>query len=294
MIFKGRDLPVFKAALHTHTTVSDGKFAPAELLKMYAREGFDVFAYTDHKKTNPISSYANEGLTLISGIELHPEGPHGTQWHLLALGVPEDFPGEWESAQAAINSVNASGGVIFCAHPEWCGITSADIAELTGLAGLEVYNRSCINCGKADNETVWNELTDRGIYYPALAVDDTHSWSHFAFAWTMIAAADRSVPALIDALKNGYFYATQGPEFTRLEIVDGLFTAEFTEAEEAVLIGIGPSGHLEAAPDYPRHGNYKLVTKLVQPIEKTWLEGPFRCRIRDKHGHYAWSPVLTA
>lgn len=293
MNFMGVELPVFKAALHTHSTVSDGQMTPDWLLEAFAADGFDVFNFSDHKLTNPVSSYDHRNMTVISGIELHPQGPHGTTWHLLAVGVPEDFPGEYATAQDAVDAVNAVGGVIFCAHPAWCGITSVDIAEIKGLAGLEVFNTSCVGIAKANSETIWNELTDRGIFYPALAVDDIHADYQVGRNWTMIAAPDKSRESIIAALKAGHFYATQGPEFTKLTIEDGMFSAEFTEVEEAVLIGVGPSGHYEAMKDYPNKGDHKLVTSLVQPVEKYWLQGPFRCRIKDVNGNYAWSPVLT-
>ena len=95
MDFYGKNLPVFKAALHNHCTVSDGLFEPNELIKMYAEKNFDVFAFTDHRKTNPVEQYNACGMTLISGIELHPKGPRNTTWHLLALNrriFPANLP----------------------------------------------------------------------------------------------------------------------------------------------------------------------------------------------------------
>ena len=295
MNFYGRELPVFKAALHNHCTVSDGLFAPEELLKMYADQKFDVFAFTDHRKTNPVSDYNNFGMTVLSGIELHPKGPRNTTWHLLALNVPQGFPGEFATAQEAVDAVNAAGGLIYCAHPEWCGITSADIAQINGFAGIEVYNSSCRYNGKADNESVWNELTDAHIFYPALAVDDTHSTAELFGGWTMIAAPDRSLASIMDALKKGHFYATQGPEFTRLSYENGVFEAEFTEVEEAILIGERSSGYWEALPGWPNYGDYKLLTKLHKPAEvKTLGANRFRCRIKDSKGRYAWTGIINA
>ena len=90
MNFQGQDLPVFKANLHTHTTLSDGKFSAAEVVTLYREAGYDVLAFTDHWKTNPVSSYEAQGMTLLSGMELHPGGPRNITWHFLALGLPED------------------------------------------------------------------------------------------------------------------------------------------------------------------------------------------------------------
>ena len=68
MNFYGTELPVFKSALHIHSTVSDGDFTPDEVIKRYAGAGFDVLAFTDHHTTNPVSTYDGQGMTLISGI----------------------------------------------------------------------------------------------------------------------------------------------------------------------------------------------------------------------------------
>ena len=295
MDFYGRELPVFKAALHNHCTVSDGLFEPNELIKMYAEKNFDVFAFTDHRKTNPVAEYDPCGMTIISGIELHPKAADFV-WHLLALDVPYEFPGEFATAQEAIDAVNAAGGIIYCAHPEWCGATFADIAELKGLAGIEVYNSSCRYNGKGDNESVWNDLTNKGIIYPALAVDDTHSSSELFGGWTMIAAEDKSVKSIMDALKKGQFYATQGPEFTRLSYQDGVFEAEFTEVVEAILIGERSLGYWEVLDDYPTYGDRRTTTKLCKPAgTRTLPEGRrFRCRIKDAQGKYAWTPIVNA
>ena len=40
----------FKANLHTHTTVSDGKFTPEEVKEIYKSRGYQILAFTDHEK----------------------------------------------------------------------------------------------------------------------------------------------------------------------------------------------------------------------------------------------------
>ncbi|NLE54887.1 MAG: phosphotransferase, partial [Lentisphaerae bacterium] len=87
----GRVLPTFKGAFHTHTTLSDGIFAPAEVVRLYREAGYDILALTDHRKTNRVSELDSMGLTLISGMEMHPAGPRGIPWHIVALNVPESF-----------------------------------------------------------------------------------------------------------------------------------------------------------------------------------------------------------
>ena len=103
---KAEELTVLKANLHTHTTNSDGTFSPSEVIGFYADAGYDVLACTDHRTTNLVSEYDAEGMTLLSGIELHPAGPRGIPWHILAIGIPENFSCTHpESGQQAVDAV---------------------------------------------------------------------------------------------------------------------------------------------------------------------------------------------
>lgn len=128
--FHGKTLETFKAGLHTHSTVSDGQFPPQEVIRRYADHGYRALALTDHRKTHPVGCYDSCGMTLIPGIEIHPQGPRGIPWHLLSLGVPEEFPAEYASGQEAVDAVNAAGGIVFEAHPYWCGFTAAELMTI--------------------------------------------------------------------------------------------------------------------------------------------------------------------
>ena len=172
--FHGKTLETFKAGLHTHSTVSDGQFPPQEVIRRYADHGYRALALTDHRKTHPVGCYDSCGMTLIPGIEIHPQGPRGIPWHLLSLGVPEEFPAEYASGQEAVDAVNAAGGIVFEAHPYWCGFTAAELMTLKGICGIEVYNTSTRYIGKAYNMQIWDELLDAGCRCSALAVDDMH------------------------------------------------------------------------------------------------------------------------
>ena len=43
-------LPFFKGNLHCHTTVSDGKLSPDEVVALYRDLGYDFLALTDHRR----------------------------------------------------------------------------------------------------------------------------------------------------------------------------------------------------------------------------------------------------
>ena len=172
--YYGRKLNAYKSALHSHSTVSDGRFTPFEMIDMYSKAGYQIYAFTDHHKTNPVSTYGGKGMLLISGMEIHPKGPRGITWHFVGLGVPEDFVEPQGEPQSVIDAVNAIGGVMICAHPRWCGFTSAEVNALQGIIGIEVYNTSTRYIGRDYNMQLWDELSDMGRVLPATAVDDAH------------------------------------------------------------------------------------------------------------------------
>ena len=63
-----------KGALHTHTTKSDGKLTPDELLAVYKELGFDFVALTDHdflKRPNAYDEVPDEfeGMVVFKGVE---------------------------------------------------------------------------------------------------------------------------------------------------------------------------------------------------------------------------------
>ena len=292
MNFFGQELNEYKAALHTHSTVSDGRMEPDKVIQVYADAGYDVLAFTDHRKANPVSTYNSRGMTLISGMELHPEGPRGIMWHVLGLGLPEDFiyP-DPATGQDAVDAVAAAGGISFCAHPYWCGLSSADVAQLKGIQGIEVYNTSTRYIGKAFNMQCWDELLNAGFRYNALAVDDMH-WEHDLFkGFTVILAADKSRESVMDALRKGAFYSSQGPRFSRITLENGILTADFTPVLNAIGMMRNSRAHCQNIVDAMGPGSEnKEVTHMEIPISRFADKTDFiRIQLQDTAGRYAWS-----
>ncbi len=304
--FYGTELKTFKANLHAHSTASDGIFTPAELIRRYADAGYDVLALTDHRHTHRIAELDPCGMTLLSGIELHPPGPRGIPWHLIGIGVRENFigdfanrrtsvqntmlPDEFIHAQAAVDASNADGGAAFCAHPHWCGLTSGEVASVRHFAGIEVYNHETRYIGKSDSSQLWNEMLDAGRLLPAIAVDDTHRPSGLFGGWTIIAAPSREPSALIAALRRGHFYATQGPELRHIDFHDGIFQAEFSECAAANLLTNTCNGFGFGAND-PAGGNASLRSLRVDVGNLppgSWL----RLQLQDASGRSCWAPPI--
>ncbi|MDD4097592.1 MAG: CehA/McbA family metallohydrolase [Lentisphaeria bacterium] len=297
MDFYGRRLNTYKACLHTHTTTSDGKFAPEEVIRRYAEAGYHAVAFTDHHATNRVSAWNGLGMTLISGMEMHPMGPRDIRWHFVALGLPEDYDqyDREAPAQDVLDQAVQAGAVCVCAHPYWSGFTSAEIAALKNLSAVEVYNTSTRYIGKAYNMQIWDELSDAGIVLPAVAVDDTHRARDLFKGWTAIAAEDASADSLLAALRRGDFYASQGPEITRLSFQDDVLEADFSPCVEVIGMTNRSSGYMVAVPDQEGPGDpcREITTAQIKVVRKatpSWL----RLQLRDREGRFAWTaPIMV-
>jgi len=80
--------------LHTHSTASDGKFSPAELVRHAQAMGIKVIALTDHDTLSGLEEASEEaarvGIEFIPGIEISAENDPGTL-HMLGYFIdPSD------------------------------------------------------------------------------------------------------------------------------------------------------------------------------------------------------------
>ena len=77
-----------------------------------------------------------------------------------------------------------------------------------------VWNAGCeLEVGRGDASLHWDEALEHGRDLYGLATDDSHHPGYDSgFAWTMVRAADRSREAVLDALRSGSFYASNGPD----------------------------------------------------------------------------------
>ena len=81
--------------LHTHSTASDGLYAPRELLRQAREAGLDVLALTDHDTTEGIAEAAQAarefGIEFLPGIEMNTDSGGG-EVHVLGYFPDLDQP----------------------------------------------------------------------------------------------------------------------------------------------------------------------------------------------------------
>ena len=66
--FEGENA-LLKGGLHCHTTRSDGKGTPEEVIAMHAQHGYDFLALTDHRIYNYKDYLPESGVLIIPGME---------------------------------------------------------------------------------------------------------------------------------------------------------------------------------------------------------------------------------
>jgi predicted metal-dependent phosphoesterase TrpH len=89
--------------LHTHSTTSDGKLRPSEVVHLAARSGIGALALTDHDTTAGVVEAQRAGqelgLEVIAGVEINSEGEHGDA-HILGYFVDPFEPRLQEQLEA--------------------------------------------------------------------------------------------------------------------------------------------------------------------------------------------------
>ena len=77
-ILLDENLNFYRANLHCHTTVSDGKKSPDEIKKFYMQHGYSVVAYTDHDVFIPHNDLTDDKFIALNAMEISPTGNNHT------------------------------------------------------------------------------------------------------------------------------------------------------------------------------------------------------------------------
>lgn len=233
--------PFLKGALHCHTTRSDGRGTPEEVIRLHHRNGYQFMALTDHNVINQINHCPEAPMTILAGVERDfglpgraADKPHTA--HVVGLGVPGDpavpahdtrppYAGRGEDtadAQPMIDEMHRWNMKTFYAHPQWSGATYRDFGCLKGNMAMEIWNTGCAMDNDLDtNAAYWDEALDDGQQLWGVAVDDGHSMDQHCKGWVMV-AADNDPASILQALEKGEFYASCGPEIHDFYIEDGV------------------------------------------------------------------------
>ncbi len=283
----------FKGSLHIHSTASDGALTPDEVIDWYQSRGYHFLALTDHDILSEAQSPANDFITL-SGIEVEGIDQQAGLYHLVGLGLrrrPKPAGKAGVSMQEAVNRLQAAGGLVWVAHPYWSGQMSKDLLKIEGCMGIEVYNGGCeVENGKGFSTVHWDDLLTAGRRLLGLAVDDAHWRNGFKDAglgWVWVKAAALTQEAILDALEQGYFYASSGPKIHDLQLnaEQGDISIRCSPSVLVDFVGDGPNSCRVSAPP---GGTLTEASYRLQDHQRY-----VRVACQDTHGRWAWSnPII--
>jgi hypothetical protein len=276
--------------LHTHSNRSDGALSPEDVCRHYREAGYDFLCLSDHFLPQfdfPLTDtkgYRTDGFTTLIGAELHAPATHlGDLWHILAVGLPADFaaPSEGESGPDLARRARTAGAFIGLAHPQWYGLSTEDGLSLDAAHAVEIYNHTCeLLSARPDGTALLDQLLQEGRWLGAYAADDAHFKANDSLGgWVMVKAERNEPEALLEALKAGRYYSSQGPEIKNIAVDGDHLVVSTTPVRSVVLAGHGARSAAE-------HGESVTEARLpLKAFENSW----FRLTITDHQGKRAWS-----
>lgn len=282
MKFFSEELNWYKGNLHTHTTVSDGKYTPEETMDLYKAQDYDFLALTDHWKLSRTALWKD--MLLLPGIELDATVGH-QGFHIVGIGMNGELEAERDMPpQQLINAIRKAGGIAILAHPAWSLLYPQDMAALRGLSGAEVMNsvsQTPFNGDRADSAVLLDITATLGSLLPFMAADDSHFYRGEACTnYICVNAESLTAAAILKAIGEKRFFASQGPRFKQIEIEDHVMRVWCTPCERAVF-------YSQALWRNERVQNCSGAEYFEYAIGEN--EKFIRCEIIDSQGRKAWS-----
>jgi hypothetical protein len=224
---------------HIHTTYSDGRSSPAEMLIRGRELGLDVAVITDHNDYRGSIEAMQERRRLdLNLITMPGEEVSGPNWHTLSINADaaiyglaveafgldsEDKLVRWKATAAqeystlrwAIEATQAHGGRAYLAHPYWAvergfhlptamydQVLADGILDGLELLGDVQYQNNVRSLAR------YLDYRVSGHDIPILGNSDTHRSTHtYGTYWTLVFADTLTPQGILDAIADGWSVA---------------------------------------------------------------------------------------
>lgn len=298
--FEGKG-KMLKGGLHCHTTRSDGSGTPEEVIRYHYQNGYDFLALTDHRRYNYKNFAPDVPMTIIPGMEFDncfEDGKGFRTFHTVCIGPEKDSGNGYEQDeyfdsgtaknqeeyQAYLDVMHEKGNLTFYCHPQWSSTPARYFEKMQGNFAMEIWNSGCAMDNYMDTDAAyWDEILGQGIRIYGVATDDGHSMNQHCKGWVMV-NAQNNVGSILNALKDGAFYSSCGPEIY-----------DFYVKDEMIVVECSPAAQIRFQSDmHPTrilHSEDGTLTRAEIGLDNYWTGGYkyIRVTVIDKEGKYAWT-----
>lgn len=293
---------MLKGGLHCHTTRSDGKGTPEEVIRLHHENGYDFLALTDHRYYNYQNFAPEIPITIIPGMEfdntIHRD--HGFRtFHTVCIGpAKEDGNGydqddrldsgkanNQEEYQPYLDEIHAKKNLTIYCHPEWSSTPARYFEKLQGNFAMEIWNSGCaFACNMDMDAAYWDELLGQGQKIYGVATDDGHGMSDHCNGWVMV-RAENNINAILEALEAGAFYSSCGPEIHDFRVENNVVSIDCSPVAKIRLQSdCHPTKMVKDAEGNLTHAEFTLPDADA-PMAYKYI----RMTVIDKEGKHAWT-----
>ena len=210
-----KDGKFYKANLHCHSNVSDGKLTPVQIKNAYMEKGYSIVAYTDHDVLIPHTDLNDDNFLALHGYEMEVNETEG-EWryiktcHMCLIALEQDnleqvcfhrskylfrnavkyrdvikfdesepdFEREHthECVSKMMQKGREKGFFVTYNHPVWSLEDYSDYSGYEHMHAMEIYNHGSACCGYEEyNEQQYEEMLRMGKKIYCIAADDNHN-----------------------------------------------------------------------------------------------------------------------
>jgi hypothetical protein len=290
----------FRGNLHCHSNRSDGEASPEVVAAAYRDAGYHFIVLSDHFeaeygwRVTDTREFRDDGFTTIPGAELSSGNweDRACYW-ITAAGLPLDFaPPPPNNHAEAITRARDCGAFVTLLHPGLNNLPLAGVTDLPGFSAIhavELYNHNLATgagTDRANGAYLLDGLLEQGHRLLLNAGDDAHfhrSTDRFG-GWVEVLSPELTPESLLEALKAGRYFSTQGPRLESLRIDRDRLYVRTNEVATIAVTGSGAqwqdgSEHI-AAPHpsmteaefdlTPFHGSYCRVIAIDHAGKCAW------------------------
>ena len=298
---------LYKANLHTHSTLSDGALTPEELKKHYMAHGYSAVAFTDHRACIPHPELTDDKFVALTSVEMDYSArddagiwARTTHYCAIARDPKAEFayPNEplpllsHAQIDADIAEMNGRGFITTVNHPVWSDMSMDEVAELRAARGVEVFNSYAVTIDNYSEDSAFFERVLRsGAHVRPVASDDCHTQHatggpgrEYFRGFNVLKAPELTYDTLIHALDTDAFFASTGPLFENLWLEDDMLHVECSPVCGVFVHGRRFSQTTNVMEDTDCIESVDLdISKFRKNSPYIWVQ------LCDTKGHKAWA-----